>query len=83
MQHDILLMLKHFMTKSLSSSGIIFIASGGTIAYTEICTRKKGEQLIRIILYRLDLKRPTEDAVSYLFIRCLLLKRKEGYYIPL
>lgn len=42
----------------------------------QVCTRKEGEQMTRIILYRLDIKRPTEDAVSYVFICHLLLKGK-------
>lgn len=76
MQHNILLMLQRFITKNSSSSHAIFIVSGGSVAHAEICTRKEGGQLTRIILYRLDLKRPTEDAVSYLFICRLLLKGK-------
>lgn len=34
-----------------------YYVSGGTITHTEICTRKEGQQLTRIIPYRLDLKK--------------------------
>lgn len=43
---------------------------------TQICTRKEGEKLTRVVLCRLGLKGPTEDALSYLFICCFLLKGK-------
>lgn len=59
MQHNVLLMLICFMTKSLSSSCTIFIVSGGTITHTAICNRKEKEQLTRIIPYRLPLKKMT------------------------
>lgn len=47
---------------------IFFIAPCGTTTYTEMCGRKGGEQLRRIILYGLDQKKPTGHANSYLFI---------------
>lgn len=50
MQHDILLMLKYFMTESMSSYYTVFIVPGGTIAHTEICTGTEADQLTRIII---------------------------------